>query len=139
MKECKRPRQFAHNTQFLAPPYLPYKPPLASPLCPYCTPYLPYKPPLADPDQHIPNALTLSHVPLQVRPSDCNLGKLQRTINTVYIDHNDEYCYAGTASGDVLKVNIRTKLFKHIGPKTRMSQGVVTIEGMPTCPPAELT
>lgn len=31
----------------------------------------------------------------KVRPADCNLGKLQRTINTVYIDHNDEYVYAG--------------------------------------------
>jgi hypothetical protein len=40
--------------------------------------------------------------------------------------------YAGTASGDVLKVNIRTKLFKHIGPKTRMPQGVVSMTETPS-------
>jgi len=68
----------------------------------------------------------------KVRPTDCNLGKLQRTINTLYIDHNDEFVYAGTASGDVLKVNIRTKLFKHIGPKTRMPQGVVSMTETPS-------
>eukprot|EP00286_Rhodomonas_abbreviata_P008950 CAMPEP_0181342680 /NCGR_PEP_ID=MMETSP1101-20121128/31140_1 /TAXON_ID=46948 /ORGANISM="Rhodomonas abbreviata, Strain Caron Lab Isolate" /LENGTH=243 /DNA_ID=CAMNT_0023454175 /DNA_START=104 /DNA_END=832 /DNA_ORIENTATION=- len=63
----------------------------------------------------------------KVRPSDCNLGKLQRTINYVFVDDKDEYCYAGTASGDILKVNMRTKLFKHLGPRTRMSQGVICI------------
>jgi hypothetical protein len=30
-----------------------------------------------------------------VRPWDCNLGKLRRTINYVYVDDDDEYCYAG--------------------------------------------
>jgi hypothetical protein len=31
----------------------------------------------------------------QVRPNDCNLGKLRRTINYLYIDEDDEYVYAG--------------------------------------------
>jgi WD40 repeat protein len=68
----------------------------------------------------------------KVRPTDCNLGKLQRTIKYVQVDENDEFCYAGTASGDVLKVNMRTKLFKHIGPRTRMPQGVCTIDFTPS-------
>mmetsp|Transcript_42589 Transcript_42589/g.99981 ORF Transcript_42589/g.99981 Transcript_42589/m.99981 type:complete len:612 (+) Transcript_42589:132-1967(+) len=67
----------------------------------------------------------------KVRPSDCNLGKLQRTINYVFVDDTDEFCYAGTASGDILKVNMRSRLFRHLGPKTRMSQGVVCIEMTP--------
>jgi len=67
----------------------------------------------------------------KVRPIDCNLGKLQRTVNYIYVDENDEFLYAGTASGDILKVNLKTKLFKHIGPKTRIPQGVICINRTP--------
>jgi WD40 repeat protein len=67
----------------------------------------------------------------KVRPTDCNLGKLQRTVKTLWVDEMDEFCYAGTASGDILKVSMRTKLFKHIGPRTRMPQGVVAINATP--------
>ena len=67
----------------------------------------------------------------KVRPHDCNLGKLRRTIKYIYVDESDEYLYAGTDTGDVLKVNLATKLFKHIGPKQRMSQGVLTINRTP--------
>eukprot|EP00960_Hanusia_phi_P067977 766747-Hanusia_phi.AAC.1 len=67
----------------------------------------------------------------KIRPTDCNLGKLQRSVNYVYVDDHDEYMYAGTTTGDVLKVNLRTKLFKHVGPKTRLSQGANCINMTP--------
>lgn len=38
---------------------------------------------------------------------------------------------AGTATGDILRVNIGNRLFKHIGPKTRLSQGVLSIAPTP--------
>jgi cilia- and flagella-associated protein 52 len=67
----------------------------------------------------------------KVRPTDCNLGKLQRTIRSMYIDHDDETCYVGTMSGDILIVNLRTKLFKHVGPKNKFSQGVQSLAQAP--------
>ena len=36
-----------------------------------------------------------------MRPWDCNLGKLRRSINYIHVDDDDEYCYAGDApAGD---------------------------------------
>jgi len=67
----------------------------------------------------------------KIRPTDCNLGKLQRSVNYIYVDDHDEYMYAGTTTGDVLKVNLRTKLFKHVGPKSRLSQGASCINMTP--------
>eukprot|EP00294_Goniomonas_avonlea_P013212 CAMPEP_0114556708 /NCGR_PEP_ID=MMETSP0114-20121206/9432_1 /TAXON_ID=31324 /ORGANISM="Goniomonas sp, Strain m" /LENGTH=623 /DNA_ID=CAMNT_0001741929 /DNA_START=93 /DNA_END=1964 /DNA_ORIENTATION=- len=68
----------------------------------------------------------------KIRPTDCNLGKLQRTIVSMYVDENDHMSYCGTTSGDVLAVNLRTRLFKDIGPKTRISQGVTAINMAPS-------
>ena len=36
---------------------------------------------------------------VQVRPWDCNLGKLRRSVSYVYVDDDDEYCYAGKSGG----------------------------------------
>lgn len=64
----------------------------------------------------------------KIRPTDCQLGQLKRTVLSVAIDEYDEWLYCGTASGDVLKVSLRHALFKASGPtKLRFPQGVTAI------------
>lgn len=68
----------------------------------------------------------------KLHPHDCNLGKLQRTVCSMFIDENDENVYCGTVSGDVLLVALKTRLFKHVGPKQRMSLGITAITRAPS-------
>jgi WD40 repeat protein len=68
----------------------------------------------------------------KLRPTDCNLGMLVRTIKCVYIHNDDDACYCGTASGDVLYISLRNKLFKHVGPKQHFSLGVTAITAAPS-------
>jgi len=67
----------------------------------------------------------------KVRPQECKLGKLVREIISLYIDEPSNMCYCGTKSGDVLAVNLDTRLFKKIGPKVRLSQGVTALSMAP--------
>eukprot|EP01083_Nonionella_stella_P250775 865977_1 len=53
----------------------------------------------------------------KIRPTDCQLGQIKRVINCICIDDNDENMFCGTQSGDLLKINIESKLFKDLGPK----------------------
>jgi len=55
----------------------------------------------------------------KLRATDCNLGQLKRSFTCLIIDDRDEYMYCGTKTGDVLKVNLNTKLFKESGPEKR--------------------
>jgi len=65
----------------------------------------------------------------KIRPTDCKLGQVKRVVNTVCIDENDEYIYAGTGSGDVLCINAKSKLFTRIGPlKKQFSGGIQTLK-----------
>lgn len=64
----------------------------------------------------------------KLTPIDVNLGSLKRHINAIEIDENDEFLYAGTHSGDLLKVNIQHKVYKLAGPtKKPFSQGVQAV------------
>jgi len=45
-----------------------------------------------------------------------NLGNLKRVFTCVLIDHQDEYAYLGTKTGDVLEVSINKAIFKRVGP-----------------------
>eukprot|EP00116_Pleurobrachia_bachei_P007216 sb/3467478/ len=57
--------------------------------------------------------------------SECDLGQLKRDVRCILIDSDDEYLYAGTTSGDILQITIRTHLFKNSGPsKDKYSLGV---------------
>ena len=53
--------------------------------------------------------------------------KVRRVCKTVTVSADDKYAYCGTMSGDVMMIGLSpegARLFKGIGPKTRMSQGV---------------
>ncbi len=52
----------------------------------------------------------------KVKPTDCQTGQLKRAVNCIVVDKDDQFMYCGTTTGDVLQVNIRTKLFKQSGP-----------------------
>jgi len=55
----------------------------------------------------------------KMRPSECKLGSIKRVVNTVCIDSEDKFIYAGTLSGDVVCINAETHLFRGIGPRKK--------------------
>jgi hypothetical protein len=67
----------------------------------------------------------------KVRPHDVSVGQLRRVFNCVQVDPNDEYCYCGTTTGDILQISIERKIFKNVGPKARFSLGVQTLAFTP--------
>jgi len=59
---------------------------------------------------------------------DINMGQIKRVIECCVVDANDEYMYCGTTTGDLLKINLHTKLFRQSGPpKERFSLGIISI------------
>ncbi|KAK0149603.1 Cilia- and flagella-associated protein 52 [Merluccius polli] len=65
----------------------------------------------------------------KVRPTECQTGKLKRIIKCIKIAEDDQYFFCGTTSGDILKVNLKTRLLNSCGPvKQKFSQGVNTLE-----------
>uniref|UniRef100_A0AAX7W009 Cilia- and flagella-associated protein 52 n=1 Tax=Astatotilapia calliptera TaxID=8154 RepID=A0AAX7W009_ASTCA len=60
----------------------------------------------------------------KIRPTECQTGKLKRTIS-----EDDQFIFCGTMSGDIMKVNLKTKLLNHCGPaKSKYSMGVNVIK-----------
>ncbi|XP_065900088.1 cilia- and flagella-associated protein 52-like [Dysidea avara] len=75
----------------------------------------------------------IDEVNRKIRPTDCNLGQLRRIFKCVQMTEDDQYMYCGTTSGDVLQINISTKLFRDFGPqKQKFSQGVTTLKLLST-------
>jgi len=59
---------------------------------------------------------------------DINMGQIKRVIECCVVDNNDEYMYCGTTTGDLLKINLNTKLFRQSGPpKERFSLGIISV------------
>ncbi|KAJ1339439.1 hypothetical protein BSLG_005920 [Batrachochytrium salamandrivorans] len=52
----------------------------------------------------------------KIRATNCQTGQIKRVVKCIDIDQNDEFMYCGTTTGDLMQVNLRTKLFKHSGP-----------------------
>ena len=53
---------------------------------------------------------------------ECKMGQCVRECKSVALSADDEYAYFGSVSGDVLKVSLRTALFKAAGPKRPFSK-----------------
>ncbi|KAG7486120.1 cilia-and flagella-associated protein 52 [Solea senegalensis] len=61
----------------------------------------------------------------KIRPTECQTGKLKRTVKCVEISEDDEFMFCGTTSGDIMKINLKTGLLCDCGPvKTKYSLGV---------------
>jgi len=55
----------------------------------------------------------------KLRPTDVKLGQLKRVVTSIAIQADDKFMYAGTLSGDILKIAIESNLFMQAGPKKR--------------------
>ncbi|CAH8592217.1 unnamed protein product [Schistosoma turkestanicum] len=65
----------------------------------------------------------------KIRPVDCNLGQVKRTIQCLSVLHNDEIFFAGTTTGDVLAISMKHYLLQVITPeKDWLSMGVTTLK-----------
>eukprot|EP00794_Sanderia_malayensis_P009374 gene9374-10361_t len=63
-----------------------------------------------------------------LRPTDCNMGQLKRIVKCIQVSDDDKFMFCGTTSGDILQINMRTKLLCHYGPpKDKFSQGVLSL------------
>ncbi|XP_006810142.1 cilia- and flagella-associated protein 52 isoform X1 [Neolamprologus brichardi] len=65
----------------------------------------------------------------KIRPTECQTGKLKRTVKCLEISEDDQFIFCGTMTGDIMKVNLKTKLLNHCGPaKSKYSMGVNVIK-----------
>ncbi|KAI9104138.1 quinon protein alcohol dehydrogenase-like superfamily [Phlyctochytrium arcticum] len=71
----------------------------------------------------------------KVRPTDVATGQIKRVVKRVVVDADDENLYCGTTTGDLLEVNLATKLFKKAGPpkeKDLFGMGILSIALCPS-------
>ncbi|KAK3267174.1 hypothetical protein CYMTET_24255 [Cymbomonas tetramitiformis] len=68
----------------------------------------------------------------KIRPTGCQLGQIKRVVETMVIDHQDEFVYCGTTSGDLLQVSLGPKLFNNSGPKQKIPKGILCAALTPT-------
>ncbi|XP_029948827.1 cilia- and flagella-associated protein 52 [Salarias fasciatus] len=69
----------------------------------------------------------------KIRPTECNTGKLRRIVKCLEISENDQFIFCGTTSGDILKINLGTRLLTDCGPKKpKYSVGVNVIRTLPS-------
>ena len=52
----------------------------------------------------------------KVRATDCQTGQIKRIVNCITVDPQDQFMYCGSTTGDLLKVDLKTGLFKQAGP-----------------------
>jgi WD40 repeat protein len=64
----------------------------------------------------------------KVRATDCQTGQIKRIVKCICVDEDDDFMYCGTTTGDLLSVNLQSKLFKQAGPpkKEFFSMGILT-------------
>jgi WD40 repeat protein len=68
----------------------------------------------------------------KLKPSDVNFGNLKRQITSICIEPLDRLGYFGTNSGDILEIDLKTYVYKRIGPLKRLfSQGISVIKLLP--------
>jgi WD40 repeat protein len=68
----------------------------------------------------------------KIIPTDCNLGQLKRIVQCIQISPGDDYMFCGTSSGDVLQINLSTRLIQYYGPqKNKLSCGIQALQLLP--------
>ncbi|XP_054635818.1 cilia- and flagella-associated protein 52 isoform X3 [Dunckerocampus dactyliophorus] len=69
----------------------------------------------------------------KIKPSDCQLRKLKRTVKCIEFSPDDQFIFCGTTSGDILKINTKTKYLSNYGPvKTKHSLGANVLKALHT-------
>uniref|UniRef100_A0A8B9MC31 Cilia- and flagella-associated protein 52 n=1 Tax=Accipiter nisus TaxID=211598 RepID=A0A8B9MC31_9AVES len=67
----------------------------------------------------------------KIYPTECQTGQLRRVITCGKMADDDNYCYVGTSSGDVLKVNTNNKLMTDYGPQKEKFSSVSSSSAKP--------
>ncbi|CAH8436622.1 unnamed protein product [Dicrocoelium dendriticum] len=68
----------------------------------------------------------------KIRPTDCSLGQIKRTVLCVKVHPDDNLFFCGTTTGDILGINMHTALLQLVYPeKSKYSLGITTITMMP--------
>jgi len=60
----------------------------------------------------------------KLRPTHVNCGQIKRVTTNILLDRDDQYCYCGTTTGDMIQVYLKNGLFRSTFPKKLLSQGV---------------
>jgi len=71
----------------------------------------------------------------QMEPTECNLGAVRRVVNCIQILPDDEFFYCGTTTGDIIKVSMKTKKMRNIGPmkkENKHSGGITALQLLKT-------
>ncbi|XP_021093970.1 cilia- and flagella-associated protein 52 isoform X3 [Heterocephalus glaber] len=64
----------------------------------------------------------------KIWPTECQTGQMKRIVMSIAMADDDSFFYLGTTTGDILKMNPRTKLLADTGPaKDKYSLGVSAI------------
>lgn len=63
----------------------------------------------------------------KVRPNEVFTGKEVRSFTAVAIDPWDNFVYAGTKSGDIIKVDMNSKKMVAAGPRKRLQLGITSL------------
>ncbi|XP_055111989.1 cilia- and flagella-associated protein 52 isoform X4 [Symphalangus syndactylus] len=64
----------------------------------------------------------------KIWPTECQTGQMKRIVLSIGMADDDSFFYLGTTTGDILKMNPRTKLLTDAGPaKDKFSLGVSAI------------
>nr|XP_008994774.1 cilia- and flagella-associated protein 52 isoform X3 [Callithrix jacchus] len=64
----------------------------------------------------------------KIWPTECQTGQMKRIVMSTGMADDDSFFYLGTTTGDILKMNPRTRLLTDAGPaKDKFSLGVSTI------------
>jgi len=76
------------------------------------------------------NHVTLWNVDLankKLRATPCKLGQLKRICTNLAISEDDKFVFCGTDSGDLMKINLETGLFQHMGKNLKnYPQGITS-------------
>lgn len=68
----------------------------------------------------------------KIRPTDCSLGQIKRTVLCVKVHPEDNMLFCGTTTGDILGINMHTALLQLVYPeKNKFSLGITAITMMP--------
>ncbi|KAM4691350.1 cilia- and flagella-associated protein 52 [Rhinophrynus dorsalis] len=69
----------------------------------------------------------------KMRPTECQMGQIKRVVTCLAVAEDDSWFYCGTSTGDILKMNTKTKLLNSCGPqKGRFSLGVSALTVLKT-------
>ncbi|KAM9856612.1 cilia- and flagella-associated protein 52 [Aulostomus maculatus] len=65
----------------------------------------------------------------KIRATECQTGKLKRIVKCVQITKDDQFIYCGTTSGDIMRINLKTRLLSECGPvKAKHGLGVSVLK-----------